>query len=468
MPSELSQLIEQVGKDKGIQQDILVEALESAMLSAARKKLGTQKNLEAHYNDDLGEVEVFQFKDVVEKIKDFENELSIEDAKELDIEAEYGDSLGIKIETETFGRIAAQTAKQVIIQKIKEAEGENIYNEYKDKVGQLVNGVVQRFERKNVIVNLGRAEAVLLYREQIPRESFFQGDRVRAMILDVKMENRGPEIILTRVDPQFIIKLFEVEVPEVYDGIIKIMGAAREAGKRAKIAVATEDPDVDPVGACVGVKGSRVQSVVKELRGEKIDIIHYSPDIARYVCNALAPAEVSKVIIDEINRTMEVIVSDDQPSLAIGKGGINIRLASKLVDWKIEVKNKAQDEETRREITALIDEAIRKELEKSPLASKETASGTVLSKEQDSLEEKAEPSKSASGASGLSVEVLPGVGDKTSEILKNNGYEKIGDLKNLAIKDLENIEGIGPKKAKKIFDTVWTFINMDSPKAENP
>ncbi len=345
MQQNLNRMIDQVAKEKGINRDTLVEALEAALISAARKKYGSRVELEAQYSDETGEVEVFLFKDVVEDVTDPTTEIDLPTARrELDPEAEIGDQLGVKMETDGFGRIAAQTAKQVIIQKVKDAERENIYAEYKDRKGDIVTGMVQRFEKRNIIVNMGRGEAILPYGEQIPRENFRQGDRIRALILDVRRTQKDPQIILSRANPLFLVKLFEGEVPEIAEGIVRIMCAAREPGQRAKIGVRSTDSDVDPVGACVGMKGSRVQAVVQELRGEKIDIIPWNDDPAHFVCNALQPAEISKVIIDQDVNTMEVVVADDQLSLAIGKRGQNVRLAAKLTGWKIDVRSESKEE----------------------------------------------------------------------------------------------------------------------------
>jgi transcription termination/antitermination protein NusA len=341
----LNRMIDQVAKEKGIGRETLVEALEAALVSAARKKYGGRVELEAQYSDETGEVEVFLFKDVVDEVEDSTTQIDLNTARlELDPEAEVGDQLGVKMDTETFGRIAAQTAKQVIIQKVKDAERENLYAEYKDRKGDVITGMVQRFEKRNLIVNLGRGEAILPYSEQLPRENYRQGDRIRALILDVRQTQKDPQIILSRSNPSFLVKLFEQEVPEMAEGIVRIMCAAREPGQRAKIGVRSSDADVDPVGACVGMKGSRVQAVVQELRGEKIDIIPWNDDSAHFVCNALQPAEISKVIIDQDTNTMEVIVADDQLSLAIGKKGQNVRLAAKLTGWKIDVRSESKEE----------------------------------------------------------------------------------------------------------------------------
>ncbi len=342
MVVNLNHIIDQVVKDKGIDRGVLVEALESAVLSAANKKYRNTRDLEAHYNEELGEVEVFEFVTVVEEVQDSYKEIDLLEAREIDPEVEEGDSLGMKLDAGNFSRIAAQTAKQVIIQKVREAEREGVFNEFQDRVGELVNGIVRRYERGDLIVDLGRAEALLPHREQVPRENYRQGDRVRAFISEVKMSSKGPQIILSRTHPGVVAALFSFEVPEIAEGIVEIMAVAREPGSRAKIAVVSHDSDVDPVGACVGMRGSRVQNVVSELRGEKIDIIPWTPDIARFACSALAPAEVTRVYVDSDEQALEVIVPDDQLSLAIGKKGQNVRLAAKLTGWKIDIKSESR------------------------------------------------------------------------------------------------------------------------------
>jgi transcription termination/antitermination protein NusA len=341
----LNVVLEQVGKEKNIDKGVLVEALEQAMLTAARKKLGLTADLEARFNPELGEVEVFEFKKVVRDVSNASVEISLEAAKKLDPELDdgaIGSDLGIKVDSKEFGRIAAQTAKQVIIQRVREAERTTIFDEYKDRKGELVTGIVRRFERGNVIVDLGRAEAVMPVREQVPRENIRTGDRVVAYVLDVLEIARGPQIVLSRTHPNLVVKLFEQEVPEIAEGIVTIEAAAREAGVRTKIGVRSKDSDVDPVGACVGMKGARVQAVVQELRGEKIDIVPYDDDEARFVCNALSPAEVTRVLVDEANHTMQIVVPDDQLSLAIGRRGQNVRLAAQLTGWKIDITSETK------------------------------------------------------------------------------------------------------------------------------
>ncbi len=341
MITDLLRTIDQIQRDKGIDSKVLIEALEEAVSSAVKKKFGPEYELEVNFNKEMGEIEVFEFKEVVEKVTDEMSQVSLEEAKKLDPESEIGDSLGMKMDTDTLGRIAAQSAKQVIMQRLREAERDAVYEDFKDRKGEIINGIVQRFDRGTIIANLGKAEAELPVKEQIPKEAYTQGDRLRAYIYDLKPFSRGPQIILSRTHPNFLSALFESEVPEISEGIVTIMQAAREPGSRAKIAVASKDRDVDPVGACVGMKGSRVQAVVQELRGEKIDIVSWDPDPAKFVCNALAPAEILRVIVEEENRSMEVVVPDDQLSLAIGKRGQNVRLASRLTNWKLDVTSES-------------------------------------------------------------------------------------------------------------------------------
>jgi N utilization substance protein A len=359
----LQHIIDQVSREKGIDPKILVETMEQAILTAAKRTFGPNRELEARYNDAIGQVDLFQYMTVVGDVSDPEREISEQDAKRYGLEAalseelgfqifylkedsdkarqqdkEFGDLLRITQARHGFGRIAAQTAKQVIIQRVRDAERENIFNEYKERRGEIITGVVRRFERgSNIIVDLGRTEGILPQKHQTPRETYRPGDRIVAFLTDIDREARGPQIILSRTDVGLLVKLFEMEVPEIYEGIVRIVAAAREPGARSKIAVSSRDPDVDPVGACVGMKGSRVQAVVQELRGEKIDIVPYDRDPARFVCNAIAPADVARVIIDEANSAMELVVPDDKLSLAIGRRGQNVRLASQLTGWRLDV-----------------------------------------------------------------------------------------------------------------------------------
>ena len=371
----LKQTIDQIVKEKAIDKSVVLEALEQAVLTAANKKYRNTRDLEAHFNDEAGEVELFEFVTVVDEVQDSYKEINLEEARESDPEVQVGDSLGMKLDATGFSRIAAQTAKQVIIQKVREAERETIYNEFVDRVGELINGVVRRFERGDLIIDLGRAEALLSHKEQALRDTYRQGDRVKALITDIRMTTKGPQILLSRVHPGMLSKLFEAEVPEIAEGIVEIKGVVREPGSRSKIAVYSNDSDVDPVGACVGMRGSRVQNVVSELRGEKVDIISWSEDVARFACNALSPAVVSKVYVDEERRGMEIIVADDQLSLAIGKRGQNVRLAARLTGWKIDIKSEARAAEAELAQFASYDGAAEEEAEAGEQAAEGETSG---------------------------------------------------------------------------------------------
>ncbi len=338
--TELSRVIESVSKDRSIKREIIISALEQAMLMAAQKKYGQHAVLEAHYNTDSGEIDLFLFKRVVEsepEMLEESEEIDIGDARNLDPECQLGDEIGVKVETPDFGRIDAQTAKQVIFQKVRDAEREIIFSEYIHRKGEIITGIARRVERGNLIIDLGRTDAVLPRGDIIPGEIFKPGDRVQAFLEDVVTSTKGPQLYLTRTSPRYLMKLFEIEVPEIRDGIVEIKQCAREPGARSKIAVVSKDRDVDPVGACVGMKGVRVQAVIQELKGEKIDIIPWSDNPVMFVRSALAPAEISSVRMDERNRMMEIMVEDDQLSLAIGKRGQNVRLAAQLTGWKLDI-----------------------------------------------------------------------------------------------------------------------------------
>ena len=345
LDGDLTQVIGAVSRDKNLDKAIIVDALEQAVLHAARRDYGPTADLEAHYNEDTREIELFQFRTVVEEIDDEAREILMPEALKLDPDAEMGDALGIKIDTSQFGRIAAQSAKQIIVQKVRDAERAQIYEEFKDRTGEVMSGHVRRFERNDIIVDLGRTEAVVPYREQMPTERYRIKDRITGFVLEVKRSSRGPQVVLSRGHPGFLVRLFEQHVTEIYDGIVTIESAARDPGHRSKIAVHSKDPSVDPVGACVGMKGARVQAVVQELNGEKIDIVPWDGDPAKLVCNALAPAVVSKVIVDDDHHAMEVVVADDQLSLAIGKRGQNVRLAAQLTGWRLDIKSEGKLEQ---------------------------------------------------------------------------------------------------------------------------
>jgi N utilization substance protein A len=342
---ELLHLIEQISREKGVEKSVVIDAVLSAVLSAARKRFGTVDNINARLDEVTGAITLFSLKTVRDEddIVDDSLEISLEEAQDIRPDATVGSVIEVQHDIDDFGRIAAQTAKQVIIQKVREAERDMVYRDFKDRQGELVNGLVARIEREgNLIVDLGKTEGLLPRREQSFREVFKRSDRIRAYITEVKRASSGPQVILSRTHPGFLMRLFEMEVPEIYEGIVEIKGAVRDSSGRAKIAVVSHDKDVDPIGACVGLKGMRVQSVVQELRGEKIDIIQWTDDQVQYVRNALSPARVSRVSVNEADKTMQVIVPDDQLSLAIGKRGQNVRLAAKLTHWKIDIKSEGE------------------------------------------------------------------------------------------------------------------------------
>jgi len=342
---ELLHLIEQISREKGVEKSVVIDAVLSAVLSAARKRFGTIDNINARLDEVTGAVTLFSSKTVRDEddIVDDSLEISLEEARDIRSDATVGDLVEVQHDIDDFGRIAAQTAKQVIIQKVREAERDMVYRDFKDRQAELVNGLVARIEREgNLIVDLGKTEGLLPRREQSFRETFKRSDRIRAYITEVKRASSGPQVILSRTHPGFLMRLFEMEVPEIYEGIVEIKGAVRDSSGRAKIAVVSHDKDVDPIGACVGLKGMRVQSVVQELRGEKIDIIQWTDDQVQYVRNAVSPAKVARVSVNEADKTMQVIVPDDQLSLAIGKRGQNVRLAAKLTHWKIDIKSESE------------------------------------------------------------------------------------------------------------------------------
>jgi N utilization substance protein A len=337
MNLELKKAIDQISKDKGIDREMLIDTLEEAIRASVTKKYGDKMDIEVTFNEETGEIEVYQFKIVVEEVEDPDMEILMADALKHDPNVELEDAIGFRMQVEDLGRIAAQSAKQVIIQRMRDAEQEIIYEEYKNRTGEIVSGIIQRRDRSGWIINLGRTEALLPKDKQIPRERFRQGDRVEGLIIDVRKEGRGPQIIITRSDPEYMVALFRREVPEVSDGTVNIMGVARDPGLRAKVTVLSQDSNVDPVGACVGIRGSRIHNIVQELRGERIDIVLWSPDIATYAANALSPARISKIAIDDDEKSLEVVVPEDQLTPAIGKKGQNVKLAAKLLGWKIDI-----------------------------------------------------------------------------------------------------------------------------------
>ncbi|ACI91656.1 transcription elongation factor NusA [Afipia carboxidovorans OM5] len=344
---ELLQIADAVAREKSIDRSIVIAAMEDAIAKAARARYGSETDVHAEIDSKKGELRLSRHMLVVETVENPANQISLEDAKRANPTAQIGDTIADTLPPLEYGRIAAQSAKQVIVQKVREAERDRQYQEFKDRIGEIVNGIVKRVEYGSVIVDLGRGEAIVRRDEMLPREALRNGDRIRAYIFDVRRETRGPQIFLSRTHPQFMAKLFAQEVPEIYDGIVEIKAVARDPGSRAKIGVISRDSSVDPVGACVGMRGSRVQAVVNELQGEKIDIIPWSPDIATFVVNALAPAEVAKVVIDEDRERIEVVVPDTQLSLAIGRRGQNVRLASQLTGWDIDILTEQEESERR-------------------------------------------------------------------------------------------------------------------------
>jgi N utilization substance protein A len=428
MANQLRQQIEQISREKNINPDVVIAAIEDAILTASKKYYKTDEDLRSRFNEESGQIEVFAVKQVVEDVDNPPTQISLQEARKLIPEAEVGAEIEFPKPTDVLGRIAAQTAKQVIFQKVREAERDNVFAEYSGRVGEVVNGIVKRQEMGDFVVDLGRAEAVLPRKEQSRAEAYQPGDRVRVAIVKVLKSAKGPQVVVSRTDPALLVKLFEMEVPEIYDGTVQIRGCVREAGERAKVAVVSREKDVDPVGACVGMKGTRVQSIIRELRGEKIDIVEWNDDAVSFVVNALSPAKVSRVsILDDDQRIMEVVVEDKQLSLAIGKKGQNVRLAAKLVGWRIDIKS---EEEKRQEVEA------------------EMARMARLVDELRSLQGE-------------------GVSDKIVQKLIDAGVAGLAHLLEMSDEDLEGIEGIGPKTIEKVREAaVAAKVNWDAQDAE--
>jgi N utilization substance protein A len=417
MASQLYQQIELISREKHIEPEIIIAAIEDAMVVAARKYYRTEEDLRSKFNPTTGQVDVYSVHLVVEEVADPVREISLNDARKRQPDVEVGGEITQAKPTDVLGRIAAQTAKQVILQKVREAERDTIYNEFHTRVGELINSVVKRMEGPDIIVDMGRTEARLPKREQSRLEAYNVGDRLRVTIRAVERAAKGPQVVVSRADPALVQRLFEMEVPEIYDGTVQIRAVAREAGERTKIAVESRDKDVDPVGACVGMKGMRVQSIIRELRGEKIDIIPFNEETVAFAQKALSPAKVTRVqIIDPEEKRLEVIVEDTQLSLAIGKKGQNVRLASKLIGWNIDIKS---EEEKRREIEAQMAAL--------------TAPGTALTQ-------------------------LEGVGPKTIEKLEAAGITSIEKLADMTPEQLVEIPGIGEKMVEKIHQSVAAYF----------
>jgi N utilization substance protein A len=450
MSNPLQQTIETLAKEKGIEPDVVISAIEEAVATASRKYYKTGENLKTRFNTDTGQVDLFAVKTVVQEVTTPALEISLEEARELYGEelassVEIGDEIEFPKATEVLGRIAAQTAKQVIFQKVREAERENIFAEYNQRIGDVVNGTVKRFENGDIIIEIGRIEAVLPRKEQSRAESYSPADRVRTVIKGVNRSAKGPQIVLSRTDPALLIKLFEQEVPEIYDGTVMIRGAVREAGDRAKVAVFSRERDVDPVGACVGMKGTRVQSIIRELRGEKIDIVEWSEDAIAFVTNALSPAKVQRVsIVDDREHVMEVIVEDKQLSLAIGKKGQNVRLAAKLTGWRIDIKS---EEEKRREVEAQFEGL---EAAAGEAAAEETTAGDAAASAATAGETTSDAAVSESAADAPLPYTLAGVGEKTVRKLVDAGFATTEALAAASVEQLSEIPGIGGKTAEKI------------------
>ncbi|HTM45303.1 MAG TPA: transcription termination factor NusA [Polyangiaceae bacterium] len=521
--ANLGVIIDQVAQEKGIERRILVETMEAAILKAAQAAFGQGRELEARFNSESGQIDLFQYMTVVEEVADPEREIQLSVAQKVGLEAELGEELGFQVfwhprdaekarqqdkdfgavldmkqARSTFGRIAAQTAKQVLLQRVRDAERDLIYEEFKDKKGQLIRGMVRRFEKgHNLIVDLGRTEGILPYREQTPRETYRPGDRIVAYVKDIDREARGPLVLLSRSDPHLVEKLFEVEVPEIEQGIVRIMGVAREPGSRSKIAVGTRDSDVDPVGACVGIKGSRVQAVVQELRGEKIDIVPYDPDVARYIIAAIQPADVNKVIVDEADNRMELVVPDEKLSLAIGRKGQNVRLASQLTGWKLDIisesKFKAIEEEALAAFTqiegvsadiarALYRLGFRALEEVAEAGADELASvdGVGDLAAAQGLKERAlvtmerlrgerihEASTRVEPPTDREIlRMVRGVGLRTLQFLEEGGYRSVHDIAREDPDRLSIKTGLSNKKARLVQEYAQLFLSKEWPQIE--
>jgi N utilization substance protein A len=417
---ELLQVADAVARDKGIEAEEVIEAMEQAITRAGRSKYGQEHDIRAEINRKNGEIKLQRYMEVVDEVENDFTQLSLASAQKRNPNAEVGDYIVDELPPIDFGRIAAQTAKQVITQRVREAERSRQYEEYKDRVGDIVNGIVKRVDYGNVVVDLGRAEAIIRRDELIPRESFRNGDRVRAYIYDVRREQRGPQIFLSRTHPNFMAGLFAQEVPEIYDGIIEIKAVARDPGSRAKIAVLSNDSSIDPVGACVGLRGSRVQAVVGELQGEKIDIIPWTEDTATFIVNALAPADVAKVVLDEVANRIEVVVPDDHLSLAIGRRGQNVRLASQLSGWEIDILTEAEESERRQEEFRT--------------------------------------------RSALFIEALD-VDDVIAHLLVTEGYATVEDVAYVELEDLLDIEGFDEEVAAELQNRARAWVEQQA--AEN-
>ncbi len=428
---DVMQVIQQVAREKNIEMDRWISAIEDAMASAAKKQHHIKEPVRAQFDPETGKFEAFKVTTVVEEVEDPLAEWTLEEAREEKPDAEIGEEILRPISTEGLGRIAAQSAKQVLYQRIREAEREKVYNEFIDRVGEILNGTVKRFERGDIIVDLGRAEAVVPRSEQSRHERYSQGERIRAVIVEVHTQPKGPQIVLSRTDPRLLVKLFEMEVPEIYDGTVLIKNAVRAPGERAKVAVTSRERDVDPVGACVGMKGSRVQSIIRELRGEKIDIIQHSDDLVTFAQSSLAPAKITRVSITHHGAVphLDVIVEDEQLSLAIGKRGQNVRLASELIGGRIDIKSES-------DVKDEVADALAKML-------------------QDAIGESEEPEAEAEAGAEIDWSAAPGISEQVGEALSAAGFVTVSALTEAGVAGLQAVDGVGPKTAAGLIEWAW-------------
>ncbi len=408
---EIAEALRQITREKSIDMSMVLETLKAGLLLAAKKMFGSSENIEVNVNQNSGQIDIFAVKKVVEEVKKPNLQIALQDAKEIDPEVELGGEVRVELSLSDFGRNAILAAKQVLMQRIREVERDKIFEDYQAKIGEIVTGTVQQMDRGAIIINLGRSEGVIPPSEQLKKERYRQGDTVRSYVLDVQRSSRGPQIRLSRTAPGFLVKLFELEVPEIYEKIVEIKAVAREPGSRSKIAVASADARVDPVGACVGVKGSRVQNVVRELGNERIDIVHWNPDPAIFVSNALSPAKVKHSDVYPEEKKVRVVVDDDQLSLAIGKSGQNARLAAKLTGWKIDILSQSRYAQL---------------MEKERLLA-------------------------------VSIDQLPGIGPKLAEKLRSAGIETLYDLQDKKVEELTSIPGIGRQRAESILARAAEF-----------
>lgn len=425
MRDDLLSIIDQISRQRDLPREVLIEAIEDALLLAARKRYGTHQQVSVNIDRDTGEIKVIAPKKVVEIMTDFSAQVPLEEAQLTDPDAKIGDIIEVETMPRDFGRIAAQTAKQVVAQKIREAERENIYEEYRDREGEIISGTVQRHEYNDVVVDIERTEGLLPYREQIKGEEYHRGDRLRALVIEVRPDSRGSQIILSRTHPDLLRRLFELEVPEIYDGLVEIKAAAREPGDRSKIAVTTTVPNLDAVGTCVGMRGSRVQMVVHELGGERIDILPWNLEPVTFIASALSPAKIVRVIVDEDEKSAKVIVPDDQLSLAIGRRGQNVRLAAKLTGWNIDIRSQSESGSEAKE------SLVRSIFKSTPLTE------------------------------------LKGVGAKTAEKLEEGGFSSVEDVIGGSVEHLSEVPGIGIKTAEKLYAAAQEFSKASKTKTKS-